>query len=108
MVNRIEKLAREAISLNKYRAGSREVMKSVKGSKIIIISDSMVDGLRNVLERDADALNIPVYHFRGTSQQLARLCGAPFRISAISLKTGNVEDINNIMQETEKPRTSPP
>jgi hypothetical protein len=35
------------------------------------------------------------------------LCGAPYRISAISLKTGNVEDINNIVQETEKPRTSP-
>lgn len=107
MVNKLEKLAREAISLNKYRAGSREVIKSVKGSKLVIISDSMVGGLRNVLERDANALNIPVYHFRGTSLQLARLCGAPYRISAISLKTGNVEDINNIVQETEKPRTSP-
>jgi large subunit ribosomal protein L30e len=107
MVNRLEKLAREAISLNKYRAGSREVMKSIKGSKLIIISDSMVSGLRNGLERDADVLKVPVYHFRGTSLQLARLCGAPYRISAISLKTGNVEDINNIMQETEKSRTTP-
>jgi large subunit ribosomal protein L30e len=107
MVNRIEKLSREAISLNKYRAGSREVMKSVKGSRLIIISDSMVSSLRDMLERDADALNVPVYHFRGTSLQLARLCGAPYRISAISLKTGNVEDINHIMQETEKPRTNP-
>jgi ribosomal protein L30E len=67
----------------------------------------MVGGLRNMLERDADGLNIPIYHFRGTSLQLARLCGAPYRISAISLKTGNVEDINNIMQGTEKSRTSP-
>ena len=107
MVNRIEKLAREAISLNKYRAGSREVMKSVKGSKLIIVSDSMVSGLRDILEKDADGLNIPIYHFKGTSLQLARLCGAPYRISAISLKTGNVEDINNIMQEMEKPRTRP-
>jgi large subunit ribosomal protein L30e len=106
MVNRIEKLTREAISLNKYRAGSREVIRSVKGSKLIIISDSMVSGLRDMLERDANALNIPVYHFRGTSLQLARLCRAPYRISAISLKTGSVEDINNIMQETEKPRSN--
>ena len=41
MVKRIEKITREAISSKKYKAGTREVMKSIKGSKLIIISESM-------------------------------------------------------------------
>ena len=99
MVKRIEKITREAISSNKYKAGSKEVMKSIKGSKLVIISDSMAKRLKDKLENQASTLKVPIYHFRGNSLQLARLCGAPYKISAISLKTGNFEDINNILQE---------
>jgi ribosomal protein L30E len=42
-----------------------------------------------------------LYHFNGSSLQLARLCGVPYKVSAISLKSGNIEDINNILQEKE-------
>jgi len=99
MVKRIEKITREAISTNKYKAGSREVMKSVRGSKLIIISDSMAKRIRDKLENQASTSKVPIYHFRGTSLQLARLCGAPYKISAISLKAGNSEDINSILQD---------
>jgi hypothetical protein len=29
------------------------------------------------------------------------LCGVPYRVSAISLKTGNIEDINDILHDKE-------
>lgn len=101
MVKRIEKITREAISSKKYKAGTREVMKSVKGSKLIIISESMEQKSKEKLENQATSSNIPLYHFSGSSLQLARLCGVPYKVSAISLKAGNIEDINSILQDKE-------
>jgi large subunit ribosomal protein L30e len=99
MVKKIEKITREAISSKKYRAGTREVLKSIKGTKLLIISESIGQKLKEKLEKQASNSNIPMYHFRGSSLQLARLCGVPYRVSAISLKTGNIEDINDVLHD---------
>jgi large subunit ribosomal protein L30e len=101
MVKKLEKIAREAISSKKFKAGAREVMKSIKGTKLLIISESIGQKLKEKLEIQASNSNIPFYHFRGSSLQLARLCGIPYRVSAISLKTGNTEDINDILHNKE-------
>jgi large subunit ribosomal protein L30e len=101
MVKKLEKIAREAISSKKYIAGTREVMKSIKGTKLLIISESMGEKLKEKLETQASNSNIPLYYFRGSSLQLARLCGVPYRVSAISLKTGSTEDINDILHGKE-------
>jgi large subunit ribosomal protein L30e len=99
MVKKIEKITREAISSKKYRAGTREVLKSIKGTKLLIVSESIGQKLKEKLEEQASSSNIPMYHFRGSSLQLARLCGVPYRVSAISLKTGNIEDINDVLHD---------
>jgi large subunit ribosomal protein L30e len=101
MVNKIEKITREAITSKKYKAGTREVMKSVKGSKLIIVSESMEQKLKEKLKNHATSSNTPLYHFKGSSLQLARLCGVPYKVSAISLKAGDPEDINSILQDKE-------
>ena len=67
MVKKIEKITREAISSKKYKAGTREVMKSIKGSKLIIISESMKQKPKEKLENQAASSNIPLYHFNGNS-----------------------------------------
>jgi large subunit ribosomal protein L30e len=99
MAKKIEKITREAILSKKYRAGAKEVMKSIKGTKLLITSESMGQKLKEKLEKQASSSNIPLYHFRGSSLQLARLCGLPYRVSAISIKTGNIEDINDVLQD---------
>jgi len=101
MTKKIEKITREAISSKKYKAGAREVMNSIKGSKLIIISESMGEKLKDKLQNQAASSNIPLYHFRGSSLQLARMCGIPYRVSAISLKAVNAEDIDGILQDKE-------
>ena len=101
MVKRIEKITREAISSKKYKAGIREVTNSVKGSKLIIISESVGQKFKEKIENHASGSNVPLYHFKGNSMQLARICGVPYKISAISLKAGNIEDINIILQDKE-------
>jgi large subunit ribosomal protein L30e len=101
VVRKIEKLVKGAISLNKYRAGTKEVLQSVKGSKLIIVSKSLNEKYRRELEDHAKSSNVPVYYFVGNSVQLAKLCGMPYRVTTISLKTGNSDEVNTILKEKE-------
>lgn len=103
MVRKIGKLAKEAISSNKYKAGIREVVRYIKGSKLIIISTSLNEKDKQKLEEQAKSSNIPIYSFEGNSIQLAKLCGTPYRVTAIALKSGNSDEIESIFSEKNEP-----
>ena len=64
MVKRIEKITREAISSKKYKAGTREVMKSIRGSKLIIISESMEQKPKEKLENQVCLLEYSIVSFQ--------------------------------------------
>jgi large subunit ribosomal protein L30e len=48
---------------------------------------------------EANAAKIPTLQFDGNSIQLGRLCNKTFRISTISLKVGNDDDIQELLNE---------
>ena len=41
MVKAIEKVVKDAMSAHKYKSGTKEVLQSIKGSKLIILSNSL-------------------------------------------------------------------
>jgi large subunit ribosomal protein L30e len=96
MVNLVEKIIHEAISTNKYKIGNKEVIQSIKGSKLIILSSS-INGFNNqkIIEQ-ANSLNIPIHVYKGNSNQLGKICNKPFRVSSISIKTGEDKDIEQL------------
>jgi large subunit ribosomal protein L30e len=93
----IEKVIKEAVSANKYKSGSKEVLQSVKGSKLVIVSKSLVGQNRTKIDEQAKSANVPVYEFDGNSVQLGKMCSKPFRITTIALKSGTDEEIKAIM-----------
>jgi large subunit ribosomal protein L30e len=95
----LEKVIKDAVAADKYKSGIKEVMQSVKGSKLIIVSKSTESAERAKLEGQAKASNVAVYEFPGNSVQLGKLCNKPFRITAIALKSGTAEEIIAIMSE---------
>jgi len=95
----LEKVIKDAVAADKYKSGVKEVMQSVKGSKLIIVSQSVESAERAKLEEQAKASNVAVYQFPGNSVQLGKLCNKPFRITAIALKSGTAEEITAIMSE---------
>jgi len=101
MVRTLEKVIKDAIANNKYKSGTKEVLKSIKGSKLIIISKSIESKFKAQLEEEAKSANIAIYKFSGNSVQLGKLCNKPFRITAISVKSGTAEEIDAIMSEKE-------
>ena len=102
MVKTLEKIIKNAIAENKYKSGTKEVLQSMKGSKLIVMSKSLArnDGLK--LEEEAKSSNIPIYWFQGNSVQLGKLCNKPFRISILSLKSVSDEEINSIISNPSK------
>ena len=97
----LEKVIKDAVAADKYKSGVKEVLQSVKGSKLIIVSKSVAADDKSKLEEQAKSANIAVYEYPGTSVQLGKLCNKPFRITAIAIKSGTAEEISAIMSEKE-------
>jgi large subunit ribosomal protein L30e len=102
MVKTLEKLIKNAIAENKYKSGTKEVLQSMRGSKLIVMSKSLAPIDRLKLEEQAKSSSIPIYLFQGNSIQLGKLCNKPFRISIVSLKSGNDEEISSIISNHSK------
>lgn len=95
----LEKVIKDAVAADKYKSGVKEVLQSVKGSKLVIVSKSIDSADRAKLEEQAKTANVAVYEYPGTSVQLGKLCNKPFRITAIALKSGTAAEIDAIMSE---------
>lgn len=101
----LEKVIKDAVTADKYKSGLKEVLQSVKGSKLIILSKSVGLNERAQLEEQAKSANVAIYEFSGNSIQLGKLCNKPFRMSAIAIKSGTAEEINAIISEKEDGRS---
>ena len=99
IMKNLEKTIKEAISSNKCKIGTREVMGSIKGSKLLVLSDSLMDMDKSKILEEAKAAQVPTLQYNGNSVQLGRLCNKTFRISAISLKIGNDNEIQELLNE---------
>jgi large subunit ribosomal protein L30e len=95
----LEKVIKDAVAADKYESGVKEVLHSVNGAKLIIVSKSIDSAHRAKLEEQAKTANVAVYEYPGTSVQLGKLCNKPFRITAIALKSSTAAEINAIMSE---------
>lgn len=95
----LEKVIKDAVASDKYKSGVKEVLQSVKGSKLIIVSKSIDSADRAKLEEQAKTANVAIYEYPGTSVQLGKLCNRPYRITAIAIKSGTAAEIEAIISE---------
>ena len=95
----LEKVIKNAIADDRYKSGIKEVLQSVKGSKLIIVSKSLDPEYRKKLEDQAKSTNVTVYEYPGTSVQLGKLCNKPYRITTIAIKSGTSDEISAIVSE---------
>lgn len=96
----MEKALKDAIKEDACVFGIKQVMTSAADSKLIIVSKSLTD-LTSLITQNAQENNIPLVKFEGTSVALGKLCGLPFRISAVSFQSINPTNISSIIKESE-------
>lgn len=99
MVKTLDKVLKDAIAGNKYKCGTKQVLQSIKGSKLILVSNTISPIYRSKIESEANNENVPIYRFDGNSFRLGKLCNKPFRINVIALKSGTDAQINSIMSD---------
>ena len=97
----LEKSLRDARKEDKLIMGNKQVLNSVKNSKLIILSQSIKKEMLEQIESDAKKQKIPLVNFQGTSVALGRLCGLQFRISTISFTSIDDASIKSILKDTE-------
>jgi large subunit ribosomal protein L30e len=95
----LEKIIKEAISSNKCKIGTRQVMGSIRGSKLIVLSNSLMSRNKSKILEEAKSAQIPTLNYDGNSVQLGRLCNKTFRISALSLKIGKDNEIQELLSD---------
>jgi large subunit ribosomal protein L30e len=95
----LEKVIKDAVAADGYKSGVKEVLQSVKGTKLVIVSKSIDSDDRARLEEQSKTSNVPVYEYPGTSVQLGKLCNKPFRVTAIAINSGSAAEIDAIMSE---------
>ena len=95
----LEKVIKDAVAADKYKSGLKEVLQSVKSSKLIIVSKSIAPADRAKLDDQAKTANVAVYEYPGNSMQLGKLCNRPFRVTAIAINSGTAAEIEAIMSE---------
>ncbi|MFZ0326915.1 MAG: ribosomal L7Ae/L30e/S12e/Gadd45 family protein [Nitrososphaeraceae archaeon] len=93
----LNKVIKDLVTPGKYKCGLKEVLPSVKGSKLLILSKSVPLLARSEIEAKSRDSMVPIYYYEGNSVQLGKLCNKPFRVSIIALKTGTEEDISMIL-----------
>jgi len=97
----LEKSLRDASKEDKITMGSKQVLNSIKNSKLIVLSQSIKKEMIEQIESDAKKEKIPLVNFQGTSVALGRLCGLQFRISTISFNAIDDASIKSILKDTE-------
>ena len=97
----LEKSLRDARKEDNLTMVAKQVLNSVKNSKLIILSQSIKKEMLEKIESGANKEKIPLVNFQGTSVALGRLCGLQFRISTISFTSIDDASIKSILKDTE-------
>ena len=101
MEKQLEKALTDAKKTGKRVLGTKQITSTIKDSKLVIISKSVPVLSAKKIEATAQDNNIPLVHFNDTSLMLGKLCGLPFRVSAISLSVLYTTNVQAIIKEYE-------
>jgi large subunit ribosomal protein L30e len=99
MTKLLEKAIKDAIKKRNPTIGTKQVMNSIKNSKLIIISQTISNEKTKKIEKNAKNNNIPILNFEGSSVALGKLCGLQFRVSTISLDSLSNTNAQAILKE---------
>jgi|TARA_B100000315_G_scaffold28286_1_gene24097 large subunit ribosomal protein L30e len=101
MAKLLEKALTNAIKERKRTLGAKQIISSMKDSKLVVISQSVPTEIAKKIEETAQTDNVPLLHFNDTSVILGKLCGLQFRVSTISLNSLSGTNVQAILKEHE-------
>lgn len=102
MTKILEKALKDAVKEDKCILGTTQVLKSLKNSKLLVLSQSVRGPILQNIQENASKEKIPTVPFEGNSVALGKLCGLQFRVSTVSFNSISEANIKSIIKEAEK------
>jgi large subunit ribosomal protein L30e len=81
----LERQLKAVTKTGKYVVGRREVLGSLKGSKLVVWSASA--NVPPQILNECKTLQVPAIRFDGNPIELGRTCGIPYKVSVIAVKS---------------------
>ena len=97
----LEKALRDAMKDKKRTLGAKQVLNSMKNSKLVVLSQSIPKDMEKKIHEQTKTEKVSTLDFEGSSVALGRLCGLQFRVSTISLTSLSDANIKSILKESE-------
>jgi large subunit ribosomal protein L30e len=99
----IDKAISTAVKTGKVSFGSNSAIQSAKTgkAKIIIVASNCPDEIRRDLEYYCRLSNVPLITYKGSSTDLAAVCGKPFLVSALTIREPGDSEILRLVEPVE-------
>ncbi len=91
----LEVALKTASKKGRWLFGYKEVTGSFRGTKLTVYSSSLDEGKQTDVLALCRASKIPVIQYEGSSLELGKSCGKPFRVSIASIKS--IEDADAVV-----------
>lgn len=91
----VNRALRTAAQTGKVLLGAKETLRAVKDkkAKLVILAGNTRAEDEKLLTDAAKSLNVPVYKFQGTNQELGPACGKPFAVAVIGVLEAGESDV---------------
>jgi large subunit ribosomal protein L30e len=104
----IDKAIATVVKTGKVSFGTNSAVQNAKTgkAKMIILAANCPNATRQDVEYYCKLSNVPLITYKGSSLDLAALCGKPFTISALSIREPGDSEILTLMEKPEPEETS--
>ncbi len=104
----VDKAIAIAVKTGKVYFGANTAIKSAKTgrAKMIIIASNCPEEIRNDLEYYCKLSGTPLIVYKGTSTDLAMVCGKPFIVSALTIRDPGDSDILKLVETDREAESS--
>ena len=97
----IDKAISTVVKTGKVNFGANSALQNAKTgrAKMIILAANCPNAIRRDIEYYASLSNVPIVTHRGSSLDLAAICGKPFSVSALSIREPGDSEILRLTEK---------
>lgn len=99
----VDKAISAAVKTGKVSLGSTSALQNAQSgrAKLIVLAANCPESVRKSIERCCGLSKVPLITYKGSSLDLASVCGKPFTVSALSIREPGDSEILKLIEGNE-------
>ena len=98
----VDKVIRSALKSGKILLGSKQTINAARTGKAVALiqASNCPERIRTELRTHADISKTPVYTYSGSALDLGLMCGKPFMVSSMTIRTLSDPELLRVVKES--------